>query len=85
MEKPGGRTMASAFAMTNEVLHQAANKPTTSASMCRASDSDDEAMVGMDVEFATPSSDPSPEQQVNIFFIQSISFSNLSVYIHSCK
>ena len=60
MEKPNGRTMARAFAMANEVRHRAANKPITSASVCKTSDSDDEATVGMDVEFATPTSDPSP-------------------------
>ena len=52
--------MASVFAMTNEV-HQAANKPPISATIYRASDSNDEATVGMDVELATPSSYFSPE------------------------
>ena len=57
MKKPSGKTMANAFAMTNKVLYQAANKPPTSASVYRASDSKDKATVGMDVELATPSSD----------------------------
>ena len=81
MKKPSGGTMASAFASTNELLHQAANKPPTSASVCIASDSDDEATVGMDVELATPSSDPSPEQHVSLFFILSVSIFQISVLI----
>ena len=55
IEKPSGRTMASVFAIANEVLHQAANKPPTSASIYRAFNSDDEATVVMNVELATPS------------------------------
>ena len=58
MEKPSGKPMASVFAMTNEVLHQVANKTPTSANMYRTPDSDDEVTVGMDVELGTPSSDP---------------------------
>ena len=72
MEKPSGRTMASAFAIANKDLHQTANKPPTSASVYRASNSNDEATVGMDVELATPSSDLSPEQYVSLFFILSL-------------
>ena len=60
MEKPSRRTMTSAFGMANKVLHQAANKPHISASLYRASHSDDETTVGIDVELATPSSNPSP-------------------------
>ena len=45
MKKPSGIIMVSAFALTNEVLHQAANKPPTSASMCTTSDNDDEVMI----------------------------------------
>ena len=60
MKKLSIRTMVSAFAPTNELLHQAVNTPPTSVSVCTTSDSDDEATVGMDVELATPSSDPSP-------------------------
>jgi len=66
MEKPNGRIMASAFVITNEVLHQAANKPLTSASVYKMYDSDDEAiMVGIDAELATPSS-LSPKQHVSL-------------------
>jgi hypothetical protein len=35
--------------------------------MATASESDDVAMVGVDVDFAPPSSDPSPEQPVSYF------------------
>jgi hypothetical protein len=45
---------------------------TVFASVHETSDSDDEGTVGMDVELATPSSNPSPEQHVSLFFIQSI-------------
>ena len=81
MEKPSGRTMASAFAMTNEVLYPTANKPPTSASVYKTSDSDDEAIVGMDVELATPSLHIFLEQYVSFFFILSISVFQISVVI----
>ena len=81
MEKPSGRTMASVFAMVNEVLHQVANKPFTSASVYRESDSDDKAMVGIDVELATPSSNISLEQHISFFFILSITVSQILVVI----
>ena len=81
MKKLSRRTMASAFVMANEFLHQVVNKPPTSASVYRASDSDDEATVGMDVELATPSSNPSPKQHVSLFFILSISVFQFSVVI----
>ena len=61
MKKLSGGTMASAFASTNNLLHQAATKPPTSGSVCTTSNSDDEATVGMDVDLTTPSSDPSLE------------------------
>ena len=67
MEKPSGKTMAGVFAMANEVPHQTVNKPPTSGSIYRASDSDYKATVGMDVELAMPSSNPSPRQHVNFF------------------
>jgi hypothetical protein len=35
--------------------------------MATASESDDVAMVGVDVDFAPPSSDPSSEQSVSYF------------------
>ena len=58
MEEPSRKTMASAFAITNKILHQTANKSPTSASVYRASNTNDEATIGMDVELATPPSDP---------------------------
>ena len=67
MEKPSKSTIAGAFAMRNEVLHRTANKPPTYASVYRVSDSDDEATVRIDVELATPSSDPSLGQHVSFF------------------
>ena len=72
MEKPNGRIMVSAFVMTNEVLHQAANKPPTFASVYKMYNSDDEATVGIDAELATPSS-LSPKQRVSLSFILSMS------------
>ena len=79
-EKPNGRIMANAFVMAKEVLHQAANKPPTSASVYKMYDSDDEATVGIDAELATPSS-LSPKQHVNLFFILSRSVFLISVII----
>ncbi len=84
MEKPNGRIMASAFVITNEVLHQAANKPPTSASVFKMYDRDDEAMVGIDAELATPSS-LSPKQHVSLFYSMYKCFSNLSGHNHFCK
>jgi len=80
MEKPNGRIMASAFVITNEVLHQAVKKPPTSASVYKLYDSDDEAMVGIDAELATPSS-LSPKQHVSLFLILRISVFQISVVI----
>ena len=68
--------------MTNEVLHQVANKPPTSASVYKMYDSDDEATVGMDAELATPSS-LSPKITYKPFFILSISVFQISVVIIS--
>ena len=80
MEKPNGRIMASAFVITNEVLHQAANNPPTSASVYKLYDSDDEAMVGIDAELAMPSSF-SPKQHVSLLLILRISVFQISVVI----
>jgi hypothetical protein len=55
MEKPNERTMANTFYMENEVLRIAVDKPPISTSVYRASDSDDEATINMDVELATTS------------------------------
>ena len=55
---------------------------TAFASVHETSDSDDEGTGGMDVELATPSSNPFPEQHVSMFFIQSIF--HISVVIIIC-
>ena len=73
--------MVSAFASTNDLLHQATTKPPTSASVCTSSNSDDEVMVGMDVDLATPLSDPSPEQHLSLSLILFITVFQISVMI----
>lgn len=61
MEKPNKKTMAKSFAMANEFFYQTMNKPPTSANVYKASDSNDETTISMNVKLATPSSNPSQE------------------------